>query len=90
MWHAHIAWLLVAIFVITWSSLFLAFRFWGLTSDKFGTWGALLSIASLAAWVALRAMDNPYSDFVMAFLLSFMVALEWNGRYERRSGKRAT
>jgi hypothetical protein len=86
--HAHKFWSL-AIVLITWGLLFLAFRMGGLTLEKLRPWGALLCLASLGAWIVLFAMDNPYADFDMAFLLSFAVAVEWIAWFERRSRKPA-
>jgi hypothetical protein len=79
-------WLLVVI-AITAGVLFAGSRFGGLTLDKFRPWGAFIAVAGLGAWVALKATRSPHADFIMAFLLSFVVTVEWIAWFERRSQK---
>ena len=79
-------WLLVVI-AITAGVLFAGFRFGGLTLDKFRPWGAFVAVVGLGGWILLKAMKSPYADFDMAFLLSFVVTVEWIAWFERRLHK---
>jgi membrane protein implicated in regulation of membrane protease activity len=63
----------------------LGVRFGDLTVENLRPWGGVLAVASIGAWAVLFALDSPYADVVMLFLLSFALSTYWMDWSERRA-----
>ncbi len=86
---AHKLWVLAIIF-ITMGLLFAASRFDVLSLERLRPWGAILGVVCIVLWIVLMAIDDHRADYLSAFLLSFVVTVEWIGWFERRSAKQPT
>jgi hypothetical protein len=87
--HAHKVWSLAILF-ITPVLVVVAVRFGGLTLERMRPWGGILVIACMGLWIVLMALDDPRSDFVGSFMVSFSVTVEWIAWFDRRSAEKNT